>query len=362
MSPEQEQFFQRQMKLSEIGKEGQKTLLQSSVLIVGLGGLGSPASLQLATSGVGRLGLVDYDIVEMSNLHRQTSFALSDIGRPKTEVTKEFLLARVPGIKVETFTTVFSKETSRDFLNSWDIVLDCTDSIPAKYAINDLCIESETPNIMASLYKTSAQFALFGGQGEPCYRCLYPNLEGDETRSCADVGVLSVMTALAGTYQAAMTVRYLLHPESVSYNTLHQMEWESNQIFETKIQADPKCIACGNSHQEKIRSGEKEEITPKEFHEMQSLFDVVLLDVREESEWSTSKIPDAIFFPLSKIQKGEKPKFPDHTMVVAICEVGIRSRRAIQYLKEEYAAVFSLAGGRKAYLPFLSMNSIELDV
>lgn len=347
MNSEQRKFFSRQIRVPAIGEAGQIKLQESSVLIVGLGGLGSPAALHLATAGIGKLGLMDFDRVELTNLHRQTAFTLSDIGRLKTEVTSEFLKSRVPNLVTRLFSDSFSRMVPPEFLNDWNLVIDCTDTAPAKYAINDLCIHARKPLVTASVYRTSAQFSLFSPNGKPCYRCLYPKLGENDTVNCADAGVLGIQTALAGLQQASLAIRYLIDPTSVSSDSLYLLEWESPIIYESKIKSDPNCPTCGSkgesfSHTDSIR-----ELSPEDYLDRREKHAIILMDVREEEEQNATPIQGAISLPLSRIVSGEKPKLSSETALVLVCESGVRSARAAELLREMFPDIYSLSGGRR---------------
>lgn len=344
MSPEQKKYFSRQTKLPFLGESGQNGLLQKSALVIGLGGLGSPASLHLATAGVGRIGLWDFDTVELSNLHRQTAFTLSDIGRKKTDTTKEYIQARVPGIQLETFTEIFSERIDPSIFKNWDIVLDCTDQIQAKYTINRFCIQTFRPLVTASVFRTSAQIAIFSPHGKPCYKCLYPNLEGSELLSCEDGGVLGVQTAIAGLYQASFAIQYLLFPEKSPTHSTFQLEWESPLLYETFLEADPNCTECGSGKREEIF---KDEIDLKDWKEWKKDPKFILLDVRESEERKETPIDNSIFSPLSELSINTALSLSKEKIYITICESGIRSKKAAKILKEAGLTAYSLQGGRK---------------
>ncbi|PJZ76201.1 HesA/MoeB/ThiF family protein [Leptospira neocaledonica] len=345
MSPEQKKYFSRQTKLPFLGESGQKALLQKSALVIGLGGLGSPASLHLATAGVGKLGLWDFDTVELSNLHRQTAFTLSDIGKKKTDTTKEYIQARVPGIQIETFTEIFSEKIDPSIFENWDIILDCTDQIQAKYTINRFCIQTQRPLVTASVFRTSAQVAIFSPQGKPCYKCLYPNLEGSELLSCEDGGVLGVQTAIAGLYQASFAIQYLLFPEKSPTHSTFQLEWESPLLYETFLKADPNCTECGSGKREELTF--QDEIDLSYWKEWKKDPKYILLDVRESEERKESPIENSIFSPLSELSLDTAFGFSKEKIYITICESGIRSKKAVKILKEAGLTAYSLQGGRK---------------
>lgn len=344
MSPEQKKYFSRQTKLPFLGESGQNGLLQKSALVIGLGGLGSPASLHLATAGVGRIGLWDFDTIELSNIHRQTAFTLSDIGRKKTDTTKEYIQARVPGIRLETFSEIFSEKIDPSIFKNWDIILDCTDQIQAKYSINRFCIQNAKPLVTASVFRTSAQIAIFSPHGKPCYKCLYPNLEGSELLSCEDGGVLGVQTAIAGLYQASFAIQYLLFPDKSPTHSAFQLEWESPLLYETFLEADPNCTDCGSGKREETL---KDEIDLKDWKEYKKDPKYILLDVRESEERKETPIVNSIFSPLSELSITTALGFSKENIYITICESGIRSKKAAKILKEAGLTAYSLQGGRK---------------
>ncbi|BDA78674.1 molybdenum cofactor biosynthesis protein MoeB [Leptospira kobayashii] len=357
MSPEEESFFRRQIKVPEIGILGQEKWKNSSVLIIGLGGLGCPASLYLALSGVGRLGLVDFDRVELSNLHRQTSFTQTDIGKPKTEVVSRFLKERSPWVRLETFSSYITNRTDPKLFESWDLILDCTDTISSKYAISDFCLIGSKPLVTASVFRTSAQLAVFSGEGRPCYRCLYPHLEEGDTLSCSDAGVLGVQTALAGTYQASFALRYLLKPETIPTDRIYSLEWDSPFLFESKINPDPHCISCGEK--KGLSKSEKQilEISVEDYWNSKST-DTILMDVREFEETESNPIPGSILFPLSRLEKEGTPELSGYKKIICICETGVRSKQAVRFLKTN-TENYSLIGGRRSLQNFLqNQNTI----
>ncbi|TGK00708.1 dinucleotide-utilizing protein [Leptospira semungkisensis] len=345
MTPEERKYFARQIKLPFLGEAGQESLRQKSALVIGLGGLGSPASLHLATAGVGRIGLWDFDTVELSNLHRQTAFTLSDIGRKKTEVTSEFLAARVPGLQTEIINEIFGDTVDEDRFKEWDIILDCTDQVPAKYAINRLSYKNKKPFVTGSVFRTSAQISIFSPEGKPCYKCMYPDLEDSELVSCAEGGVLGVQTAIAGMYQASLAIQYLLFPEKSPTRSSFQLEWESPLLYEVEIQADRHCTVCGEGNRKS--NIQKEEIIFSEWIKLRKDPNSILLDVRESEEVSEFPIAETVHFPLSKIQFADFSQFSRDKLYITICESGMRSKKVTRTLQEKGFSSYSLQGGRK---------------
>ncbi|MCW7482835.1 HesA/MoeB/ThiF family protein [Leptospira kanakyensis] len=352
MGIEEESFFQRQIQVPEIGSAGQKKWKNSSVLIIGLGGLGCPAALQLALGGIGRIGLIDFDRVEVSNLHRQTLFTFKDVGLPKTEVVSKVLLEHCPWLQVECFFELISESTIPERFDGWDLVLDCTDTISSKYLINDLCVSKSIPLVTASVFRTSAQFAIFSGKGQPCYRCLFPNLEEGDTMNCSVGGVLGVQTALAGTYQSSLALQYLLDPKATDLSSIYFLEWNPPLLYPSKVDLLPDCPVCGHGKKETNKSRDEKEIETIAFVDLQKKGKTLLIDVRENDETKSHPIPDTILIPLSQLEQGYLPELPEDTTVVFICETGIRSKKALSYFRN-INEIYSLLGGRRAYLSFL---------
>ncbi|TGM34831.1 HesA/MoeB/ThiF family protein [Leptospira biflexa] len=351
MKSKKEIFFQRQCLVPEIGQEGQKKWNDASVLIIGLGGLGCPSALQLALAGVSRIGLVDFDVVEVSNLHRQTLFTWKDIGRKKTEVVSEVLKEHIPWIQIETFSEFLNSNSNTQIFETWDIVLDCTDTIISKYAINDFCLEKKIPLVTASVFRTSAQFAIFSGDGKPCYRCLFPNLSEGDTFSCNEGGVLGIQTSLAGNYQASLVLQYLLNPHQFELNTVYFIEWNPISFYQSKVEQDLQCPSCSEQRHLKRSEGNCLEIDQVGYLELKSKTSVILLDVREEEEVIHSPIPDAVWFPLSELEKGKSPPGISDQTIVCVCETGVRSLKATSYLTN-FQNKFSLIGGRRVLSRF----------
>ncbi|MBM9547996.1 HesA/MoeB/ThiF family protein [Leptospira sp. 201903074] len=356
MGTEEESFFQRQIQVPEIGNLGQKRWRDSSVLVIGLGGLGCPAALQLALGGIGRIGLVDFDHVEVSNLHRQTLFTFRDLGLPKTEVVSKVLLEHCPWLQVECFSELVAEGTKPEILDGWDLVLDCTDTISSKYTINDLCNQKSIPLVTASVFRTSAQFAIFSEKGQPCYRCLFPNLKEGDTLNCKMGGVLGVQTALAGTYQASLALQYLLNPKVTELSSVYFMEWNPPTLYQSKIEADLDCPNCGKGKKETQIILNEKELNPSEFITYQKKRNTLLVDVREKEETDSNPIPNTFLLPLSELERGYLPDFDKDLTIVCICETGVRSQKAVSYLQTK-GEIFSLKGGRRAYTQYLKNQS-----
>ncbi|MDF3818389.1 HesA/MoeB/ThiF family protein [Leptospira sp. 96542] len=347
MRSDEEKFFERQILVPDIGTLGQKILKNSSVLVIGLGGLGCPATLQLALSGVGKIGIMDFDSVELTNLHRQTLFTFADIGRLKTKVVSEALLARNPWVNIVEYSQMLSVDTDPDIFAEWDIVLDCTDTISSKYIINDLCLRLNKPFVIASVYRTSAQFVFFSPNGRPCYRCLFPNLQEGDLLSCNIGGVIGIQSTLAGTHQASLAVQYLLNPGQIDTDIVYYLEWNPPILFQTKMDINHSCEICGINKKLDLQLViEKNEISVLQMKELTQSKRCLVIDVREEDEISENPIPFTISFPLSNLQSGQQLSFEGYQAIICICESGIRSKTALQYLGDNIEK-YSLRGGRR---------------
>ncbi|PJZ70067.1 hypothetical protein CH373_09735 [Leptospira perolatii] len=352
MDETRKSYFARQIRLPSFGEKGQEKLLSSSALVIGLGGLGTPAVMYLANSGVGKIGVMDFDTVEMSNLHRQPIYSLADLGKRKAQVTSDFLKNRTPEIEIKSFEFPFTEEIGSDFLKEWDVVLDCTDSLSSKMAANDLCVKAGKPFVFASVFRISAQIALFSGKGKPCYRCLYPNLENSASlMSCEDGGVLGIITGLAGMQQASFAIRSLLSQSENIEGKLFQLDWDSPVLYETKIQPNVKCTICSDKSKNlfEMKQLNPEEITFFEYSTLSKSEPTFLVDVREEDEQFAEPISGSCSLPLSQIEAGTRPSFPKDSTIVAICATGVRSKRAVSLLKSSYGSVYSFKGGKRFF-------------
>ncbi|TGL19936.1 dinucleotide-utilizing protein [Leptospira yanagawae] len=349
MNIDKNKFFQRQSLVPEIGEFGQKKWAESSVLIIGLGGLGCPSALQLAVSGIGKIGLLDFDVVEVSNLHRQTLFTWKHIGRKKNEVAAEVIKEHVPWIQIEIYSEFVHSESNPNIFQTWDIVLDCTDTIASKYAINDICLKFGIPLVTASVFRTSAQFALFSGKGKPCYRCLFPDLSEGDTLSCNEGGVLGLQASIAGNYQASLALQYLLNPNQFDSNSVYFIEWNPITFYESKLDPNTNCI-CDNTDISVTKPiTKKMEVDFEGYNLLKNKGSVVLLDVREREEVEQYPIKGVLHFPLSEMKKGNLPDIEDNQIIVCICESGIRSNLALSFFPH-HSERYSFLGGRKFYM------------
>src|ERR1700726_4877657 len=296
--------YSRHLIMPEVGMEGQLKLKNSKVLLIGTGGLGAPLGLYLAAAGVGRLGLVDFDVVDMTNLQRQVTFGSSDIGKPKTEAARERLSSLNPDIQIDTFETKLTSDNALELFKDFDIIVDGTDNFPTRYLVNDACILLGKPNVYGSIFRFEGQVTVFGMPEGPCYRCLYPEPPPPGlVPSCAEGGVLGVLPGIVGSIQAMETIKLLLKTGDSLVGRLLLFDALAMKFRELKLRKNPNCPMCGEHRTINklidyyqfcgIRGEEAEapdlgvpEITPKDLKaRLDKGDDLFILDVREPHEY-----------------------------------------------------------------------------
>lgn len=348
MTPEQLQRYSRQMILPEVGRAGQEKLLQAKVLIVGLGGLGCPAALYLAAAGVGQLGLVDFDRVDVTNLQRQVLYSCADAGHPKVGAAARRLTALNPDIRIEAYPERFSVDNALDLVSAYDYVIDGTDNFPTRYLVNDACVLAGKVNVYGSILRFEGQVSVLAHAQGPCYRCLFPiPPKPGEVPNCAEAGVFGVLPGLIGTAQAAEVIKLILGigtpliGQLRLVNTLN-MQWQTLQIKRAEA-----CPICGD--QPSIRdlkeipfachpkTEEIDSLTPKQVADRlrQAPDQSVLLDVRTPVENEISSISGAVNIPLDELERrvDEVRTWHDKTIFV-FCQAGVRSLKAIERLQQ----------------------------
>lgn len=362
LTPQELARFDRHIILPEVGLEGQEKLKASKVLLVGTGGLGSPLGLYLAAAGVGRVGIVDFDVVDASNLQRQIIHGTKDIGRPKVQSAKDRLLDVNPYLQVDVFETPLQADNALEIIKDYDIVVDGTDNFPTRYLVNDACVLLGKPNVYGSIFRFEGQVSLFyPGGGFPCYRCLYPEPPPPGlVPSCAEGGVLGVLPGVVGCLQATETLKFLMGIGTSLGGRLMLFNALDMKFRELKLRRDPHCPLCGPNptvtalidydqfcgiFPEEPKSSE---ITPAEFKAAwQAGQHPVLIDVREPHEWEVANLADygAKLIPLGQIEK-RLDEIPRDTPVVVQCKSGGRSAKAQAKLVEAgYTNVRNLTGG-----------------
>ena len=355
--------YGRHLVLNEVGTEGQKKLKAAKVLLVGAGGLGSPAALYLAAAGVGTLGLVDFDAVDITNLQRQIIHGTSDVGRPKLDSASDRIRDINPHVQVERYDMALTSDNALEIARDYDVIVDGTDNFPTRYLVNDTCVILGKPNAFGSVLKFEGQASVFATSEGPCYRCLFrepppPGL----VPSCAEAGVLGVLPGLIGTIQATETVKLILGAGEPLIGRLLLVDALTMQFRTIQLRRDPECPACGTREIRELidydafcginsdSDGDGEtainEISPRELDErIRRGDDVQLIDVREQWEWQIARIPGARLMPLSKFE--DEVSTLDRTReVVLYCKVGARSMHAAEYLADNgFSRVSNLSGG-----------------
>jgi adenylyltransferase/sulfurtransferase len=342
--------YARQITLPEIGTAGQAKLAAASVLIVGAGGLGSPAALYLAAAGIGRIGLVDFDRVDETNLHRQILYGTSDVGRPKLEAARERLHDLNPDVTVDTHETQLTSANALDILRGYDVILDGTDNFPTRYLVNDACLILGKPNVYGSIFRFDGQASVFAMPDGPCYRCLQPEPPPPHlVPSCAEGGVLGVLPGVIGTLQATEVIKIVTGVGETLAGRL--LLFEALRMTFRTVKLRKRCsehapVTRLIDYEEFCRPVLNTDITPSEVHEQLTTgADVVVIDVREPVEWNAGHIAQATHIRLSEIPNriAEIPRDRD---VVMVCRSGGRSENARQFLAQSgYTRVKNMVGG-----------------
>ncbi len=347
--------YARQITLPEIGESGQEKLRRASVLIVGAGGLGSPAALYLTAAGVGTLGLVDFDRVDITNLHRQVLYGTSDIGRPKLEAARERLEDLNPDVRVITHSARLTSENALDILRDYDVILDGTDNFATRYLVNDACVLLGKPNVYGSVFRFDGQVSVFAAKDGPCYRCLYPEPPPPGlVPSCAEGGVLGVLPAMIGSLQATEAIKLItgvgetLAGRLLLFDALRT----TFRVMKVRRRCDEHAtIARLIDYEEFCNPVQQTDITPAELAaKLSEGANVVLIDVREPYEWNAGHLDNATHIPLAQVPQrlAEIPKDRD---VVMICRSGGRSAHAQEHLIRQhgYTRVKNLVGGMQRW-------------
>lgn len=347
--------YSRHLLIPEVGLGGQERLAAARVLVVGAGGLGSPVLQYLAAAGVGRIGVMDDDVVDETNLQRQTIFATPDIGRKKADAASDYVRALNPHVAVDTIATRFAPENARDLVALYDVVVDCTDRFPTRYLINDACVLGGKPDVYASIFRFDGQVSVFGASGGPCYRCLYPDAPPAGTvPTCAEGGVLGVLAGLVGAWQASEAIKLLLGIGDPLIGRLLLIESLGARTREVRFERDPACAICSEGatiHEARLVEEDEErdddEIEPDALDD--ALLDAVLLDVREPHEVIVAQVEGAVHIPAGELEARLHELDTAKRYVVA-CRVGAKSLWAVRRLRDAgFMRVRHLRGGLLAY-------------
>ena len=359
LSREETLRYGRHLILPEVGLEGQKKLQQARVLVVGAGGLGSPVALYLAAAGVGTLGLVDFDLVELTNLQRQVLHGTGDVGRSKLESARRRLTDLNPHVRLESHETRFTAANGLDLVRGYDLVVDGTDNFATRYLVNDACVLLGVPNVYGSIFRFEGQASVFATRDGPCYRCLFrsPPPEG-LVPSCAEGGVLGVLPGLVGTIQATEVIKLLLGAGEPLIGRLLLVDALGMTFRTVRVRKDPACPACGTREITGLREAAAAcaapapagdgaaEILPRELAaRLAHRDDLLLLDVREPHEWEICRLPGAELVPLGTLAEAAAA-LPRGREIVVYCKGGTRSARAAAFLRGQgFERVLNLTGG-----------------
>jgi len=360
--------YSRHLIMPEVGMEGQLKLKQAKVLCIGAGGLGSPLALYLGAAGVGKLGLVDFDVVDFTNLQRQVIHGTSDVGRTKLQSARDTLQEINPNVEIETFETRLSSDNALDIFREYDIVADGTDNFPTRYLVNDACVLLGKPNVYASIFRFEGQASIFYAEQGPCYRCLYPEPPPPGlVPSCAEGGVLGVLPGIMGCIQAMETIKLILGRGDSLIGRLLLFDALGMKFRELKLRKNPDRPICGTNRTITklidyeqfcgIRGEEHmpvqtgiPEITPAEVKEKMDAHEpFVLIDVREPHEYQICRIPGSKLIPLGEVPK-RMNELDSADEIVVHCKSGMRSAKAVDLLmKSGFLKIHNLKGGILAW-------------
>ena len=369
LSNEEIMRYSRHLIMPEVGMQGQRKLKASSVLMIGTGGLGAPVGMYLAAAGVGRIGIVDFDVVEESNLQRQIIHGTKDLGRRKIESARDRLRDINPHIEIETHESQLTSHNAMRLFKNYDIIVDGTDNFPTRYLVNDACVLSGKPNVYGSIFRFEGQASVFWAEKGACYRCLYPEPPPPGlVPSCAEGGVLGVLPGIVGAIQANETIKIILGAEDVLINRLLLFDAWTMKFREFKLRKDPKCPVCGENptvkklidyeefcgmaaHQAPAPDTKLEEISATELNARRLRGDALqIIDVREPHEFEIARIPGTKLIPLGHVV-GRMNEINQDVETIVHCKGGVRSAKAIAALKRAgfQGRLINLKGGITAW-------------
>jgi adenylyltransferase/sulfurtransferase len=365
--------YSRHLILPEVGMEGQKKLKAAKVLLVGAGGLGAPLGLYLTAAGVGRIGMVDFDVVDFTNLQRQVIHSTADVGRKKLDSAAEKMKAINPAVQIVKHETALSSENAFAILKDYDLVVDGTDNFPTRYLVNDACVLLGKPNVYGSIFRFEGQATVFAYQGGPCYRCLYPEPPPPGlVPSCAEGGVLGILPGTIGLIQATETVKLILGIGEPLVGRLLLYDALGMRFRELKLRKNPDCPICGEHrtitslidyHQfcgvpgpganppapQEVKAKEGDIDVTELKQKLDRGDDFLLIDVREPNEYQICRIPGSRLIPLSEFPR-HKAELDPRAEIVIHCKSGMRSAKACAFLRQAgFARVRNVAGGILAW-------------
>jgi adenylyltransferase/sulfurtransferase len=367
LTPNEIRRYSRHLIIPDVAMDGQKRLKNAKVLCVGAGGLGSPALMYLAAAGVGTLGIIDFDVVDESNLQRQVIHGQSDVGRPKAVSAKESVAEINPLVQVNLHEVRLDSSNVMEIFADYDLIVDGTDNFATRYLVNDACVLLNKPYVWGSIYRFDGQASVFWSEHGPCYRCLYPEPPPPGmVPSCAEGGVLGVLCASIGSIQVNEAIKVITGIGEPIVGRLMIYDALEMTYRSVKIRKDPECAICGKNptitelidyeafcgvvSDEAVQAAAGSTITAGELNAMQQRGDnIYLVDVREPAEWEIVRIPDAVLIP-----KGELPSkladLPQDKPVVLYCKSGVRSAEALALLKDAgFADAKHVQGGVTAW-------------
>ncbi len=360
--------YSRHLIMPEVGMDGQLKLKAASVLCIGAGGLGSPVALYLGAAGVGRIGIVDFDVVDYSNLQRQIIHGTPDVGRPKLESARDRLTEINPEVTVVTHDVALSSANAIDLLSGYDIIVDGTDNFPTRYLVNDACVILGKPNVYGSIFRFEGQVSVFATKDGPCYRCLYPEPPPPGlVPSCAEGGVLGILPGVIGTIQATEAVKLIIGIGEALINRFMIYDALRMRFRDLKLKKDPECPVCGENptiteliDYEQFcgitppvasEISEGNEVTVEDLKARLDANDgVFLLDVREPQEFEICRIPGSTLIPLGGLPH-RLTELEGHDDMIVHCKSGVRSAKAVKLLREAgFSKAKNLRGGILAWI------------
>ena len=392
LSSDELRRYDRHLSLPELGQDGQRRLKAASVLVVGAGGLGSPAAIYLAAAGVGRLGLVDFDRVEFSNLQRQVLHGTPDVDRPKVESARERLEALNPEVEIETLAVRLDSGNALELFRRYDVAVDGSDNFPTRYLVNDAGVLTSTPTVYGAIHRFHGQASVFGLEDGPCYRCLFREPPPPETvPTCAEAGVLGVLPGIIGSVQAAEAIKLVTGIGATLSGRLLTLDALEMRFREIEVRKDPECPLCGedpeitelvdyerfcrraseghgagrrtvangegsSEEESSVAAGARADGIPEiEVSELERRLEageeLAIVDVREPHEWRICNLEEhgAELVPMAQIPERTEELPADRPLVVH-CRTGPRSHRAVEYLRSRgYENAVNLAGGIRAW-------------
>jgi molybdopterin/thiamine biosynthesis adenylyltransferase/rhodanese-related sulfurtransferase len=359
--------YSRHLIMPEVGMEGQLNLKRARVLCVGAGGLGSPVAMYLAAAGVGTLGIVDFDIVDFTNLQRQILHGTEDVGRKKLDSAAETIAAINPNVEIRKFETRLTSRNALEIMRDFDIVVDGTDNFATRYLVNDACVLLGKPNVYGSIFRFEGQASVFATKDGPCYRCLYPEPPPPGVvPSCAEGGVLGILPGLVGVIQATETIKLILGTGDSLVGRLLLVDALAMRFRELKLKKNRECPVCGENPtvkelmdydqfcgirgEEKPATGNIADMTPEELKQKMDAGDkdLFVLDVREPNEYQICNLGGHLI-PLNDLPK-RVDELDKSKEIVVHCKMGGRSAKAVDYLKQQgFTNVHNLVGGINAW-------------